>query len=859
MDLNFSDQLQLFKNNVAIKFQLFNSLFISLPFHRIENTGIQLSLLLENCTEGYKRSESPQQIIETFFERYTKYDSDKDRNDLLFRFIHYVERQVVLFDALEDSAYKEVIDINGPGTLKNLTSQVVQSSLQNKFIKKLKDFSVKLVLTAHPTQFYPGSVLGIINDLSKALKDNEISRVNMYLQQLAKTPFFNKEKPTPYDEAMSLLWFMENIFYAATGQMITDVTSQFPATMRSQHPIFKMGFWPGGDRDGNPNVNTETTLKVANALRSSIIKCYYRDIRRIKRRLTFKGVDHILADLENQLYSNIFVPGNKSEISKEKILEALEKAREITISEHNGLFVSLIENVMNKVYAFGLYFATLDIRQESSVHNKLLELIAEKETVLPGNYASLNEDEKTQALTSIAGTADPEKYEKGMLRDTLESIRAVKTIQQNNGQQGCNRYIISQCNSALNVFEVFGLFLLSNWKKEEMTIDIVPLFETVEDLKNAPRIMSSLYKNKIYKEHLLRRNGTQTIMLGFSDGTKDGGYLMANWSIYKAKRELTRISKQYETEVVFFDGRGGPPARGGGKSHQFYASMGKEISNREIQLTIQGQTISSSYGSIESARFNMEQLLNAGISNELFSAKEKTLTDVEEQVMDELATESLKAYVDLKSNPGFMDYLSNVSPLKFYSETNIGSRPSKRGSSSKLTINDLRAIPFVGSWSQLKQNLTGYYGVGTAMKMLDEKESLSKVKDLYNDSLFFKTLIDNCEMSMKKCFFPLTAYLADDLKYGEMWNRIYNEFELTKKYILEISGKEELMDDFPVEALSIQMREKIVLPLLTIQQYAMAKIRDLDENKASDEEKETYQKLVMRCSFGIINAGRNSA
>jgi len=859
MDLNFSDQLQLFKNNVAIKFQLFNSLFISLPFHRIENTGVQLSLLLENCTEGYKRSESPQQIIETFFERYTTYDNEKDKNDLLFRFIHYVERQVVLFDALEDSAYKEVIDINGPGTLKNITSQVIQSSLQNRFIKKLKDFSVKLVLTAHPTQFYPGSVLGIINDLSKALKDNEISRVNMYLQQLAKTPFFNKEKPTPYDEAMSLLWFMENIFYAATGQMITDVTSQFPATMRSKHPIFKMGFWPGGDRDGNPNVNTETTLKVANALRSSIIKCYYRDIRRIKRRLTFKGVDHILAELENRLYTNIFVPGNKSEITKEKILEALEKARETTISDHNGLFVSLIENVMNKVYAFGLYFATLDIRQESSVHNSLLELIAEKETVLPGNYASLYEAEKIEVLTNITGTADPEKYEKGVLRDTLESIRAVKTIQQNNGQQGCNRYIISQCNSALNVFEVFGLFLLSNWKKEEMSIDIVPLFETVEDLKNAPGIMSSLYKNEIYKEHLSRRNGTQTIMLGFSDGTKDGGYLMANWSIYKAKRELTRISKQYETEVVFFDGRGGPPARGGGKSHQFYASMGKEISNREIQLTIQGQTISSSYGSIESARFNMEQLLNAGISNELFSAKEKTLTDAEEQVMDELATESLKAYVDLKSNPGFMDYLSNVSPLKFYSETNIGSRPSKRGSSSKLTINDLRAIPFVGSWSQLKQNLTGYYGVGIAMQALDNKGRLNEVKDLYKNSLFFKTLIDNCEMSMKKCFFPLTAYLADDTKYGEMWNRIYNEFELTKKYILEISGKEELMGDFPVEALSIQMREKIVLPLLTIQQYAMAKIRDLDENNASDEEKQIYQKLVMRCSFGIINAGRNSA
>src|SRR5919107_4359983 len=186
MDLNFSDQLQVFKNNVAIKFQLFNSLFISLPFHRIENTGIHLSLLLENCAEGYKRSESPQKIIETFFERYTTYENEKERNDLLFRFIHYVERQVVLFDALEDSAYKEVIDINGPGTLKHLTSQVVQNSLQSEFAKKLRDFSVKLVLTAHPTQFYPGSVLGIINDLVDAIARNDVSLINTYLQQLGR-------------------------------------------------------------------------------------------------------------------------------------------------------------------------------------------------------------------------------------------------------------------------------------------------------------------------------------------------------------------------------------------------------------------------------------------------------------------------------------------------------------------------------------------------------------------------------------------------------------------------------------------------------------------------------------------------
>jgi phosphoenolpyruvate carboxylase len=406
---------------------------------------------------------------------------------------------------------------------------------------------------------------------------------------------------------------------------------------------------------------------------------------------------------------------------------------------------------------------------------------------------------------------------------------------------------------------VYGLFLLSGWKREEMNVDIVPLFETVEDLKNAPGIMKALYENEIYKQHLLKRKHAQTIMLGFSDGTKDGGYLMANWSIYRAKKELTYISKNYGIEVIFFDGRGGPPARGGGKSHKFYASMGKEIANKEIQLTIQGQTISTSFGNTDAARYNMEQLLHAGITNKLFSVKEKTLTNEEELVMEELATESLQAYIDLKNHPEFMNYLSNVSPLKFYGETNIGSRPSKRGSSAKLTIKDLRAIPFVGSWSQLKQNLTGYYGVGTALQVMDKKGRLNDVKQLYRSSLFFKTLLDNCEMTMKKCFFPLTAYLSTHPKYGEMWNRIYQEYELTKKYLFLISGKTELMSDYPVESLSIQMREKIVLPILTIQQYAMARIREMDENQASEEKKQVLQKLVMRCSFGIINAGRNSA
>lgn len=347
-------------------------------------------------------------------------------------------------------------------------------------------------------------------------------------------------------------------------------------------------------------------------------------------------------------------------------------------------------------------------------------------------------------------------------------------------------------------------------------------------------------------------------MVGFSDGTKDGGYLMANWSIYKAKEELTAISKECGIDVVFFDGRGGPPARGGGKTHKFYASLGKNISSKEIQLTIQGQTVSSNFGTIDSAQYNLEQLIHAGISNGIFANTETNFGESEEKLVMELAEIGFESYSQLKNHPDFVDYLVHASPLRFYSETNIGSRPSKRGG-GRMSLKSLRAIPFVGAWSQLKQNVPGYFGVGTALQKLEQEGKLSAVKKFYGESLFFKTLLDNCEMAMLKSFFPLTAHLADHTRFGEIWQMIYKEYELTKQYILRLSGKSDLMDDYPVEQQSIQMRERIVLPLLTIQQYAMIRVREMEEGLINAPVKSTYEKLVMRCSFGIINAGRNSA
>jgi phosphoenolpyruvate carboxylase len=249
MDSYSNSALHQFRNLVGIRFQLYNSLFTSLPFHRIEKTGVLLSLFLLHCEEGFRKKQSPIEIVESFLSQYTTYRKEQEWIDLLFRFTQYAERQVVLFDALEDSAFKYINDVNGAGTLKHLQSEVLQTQKQEKLAEKLKDFSVRLVLTAHPTQFYPGEVLGIINDLSKALSEENAGLINMYLQQLGKTPFLKKQKPTPYDEAISLLWFLENVFYPAAGRILSALKNDDPDLMQNNNPVIRMGFWPGGDRD----------------------------------------------------------------------------------------------------------------------------------------------------------------------------------------------------------------------------------------------------------------------------------------------------------------------------------------------------------------------------------------------------------------------------------------------------------------------------------------------------------------------------------------------------------------------------------------------------------------------------------
>ncbi|WP_298782109.1 phosphoenolpyruvate carboxylase [uncultured Polaribacter sp.] len=854
-------KLARFNNNVLSKYQIYNSIFMTLPFDTINNTGVMLPLFHKICENGFKEGKNPTEIVETFFKKYHENPTEKEKTDLLFLFIQYIERQVVLFDAVEDAAFSSVNNMDGIGTLRNSKEAAIIGNKKEELKAYLEEFKVRIVLTAHPTQFYPGSVLGIITDLDKAIQNDDLLLIKKLLAQLGKTPFYNKKKPTPFDEAVSLVWYLENVFYHSIPKIYNYIQHNVYDGKPIDNEIIDLGFWPGGDRDGNPFVTTEITLNVAERLRQSILRNYYRDVRRLKRRFTFDGVQEILGNLEKRLYKHVIRSYAKVNFSQKLLLQELYAAREIIETKHQSLFIEELNDFINKVRIFGFHFATLDIRQDSRVHHNAFtqivnDLIAIGDTTFPKNYQHLSEKEQIDILSVTKGSIDPSILSDEMSVKTIESIYALKTIQQRNGERGANRYIISNNQTALNVMQTFAMLNLCGFENE-LPVDVIPLFETVEDLINAEDVMRTLYTNKTYRYHLTKRKNKQTIMLGFSDGTKDGGYLMANWGIFKAKEALTKVSREFDIEVIFFDGRGGPPARGGGKTHQFYASLGPTIEDKEIQLTIQGQTISSNFGTLDSSQYNLEQLISSGIKNEMFTKDQ--LNDEHRKLIDDLATTSYKTYVDFKNHPQFLPYLEKMSTLKYYAKTNIGSRPSKRSNSDTLDFSQLRAIPFVGSWSQLKQNVPGFFGVGTALKKYEDAGKFDQIVEFYNASDFFKTLLENSMMSLTKSFFGLTAYMADDPVYGEFWKIIFEEYKTTKRLLLKLAGHTELMENYPEGKASIEIRESIVLPLLTIQQFALKQIQELQKNNGSTAEIETYENMVMRSLFGNINASRNSA
>jgi len=854
--MEFARDKDIYEKEVELKYQLYNSLFLTLPLDAIEQTGLLLPLLDEACNKGLDEGQSPQQIITGFFEAHKPKFSEEQQIQFLFKVIQYVERQVVLIDALEDAAYEAIHYTRESNRLRQLAERVGVDGLEDKLRELLKKFGARVILTAHPTQFYPGQVLAIITDLTEAIQASDVDAVRDILQQLGNTPFFKHTKPSPYEEAVELTWYLGSIFYPVFGQ-IAEQLAQYRET-GSGNQLLSVGFWPGGDRDGNPFVTCVETRKVAVKLRFIILECYRNELRSLKRRLSFKGVYGKLEELEHCLHAELTGEVDECFSSAAEFQARLQRIAEDVQQDYQGLYLERLQSFQLKVDMFGFYFASLDIRQDSRVIERTLQSVhALHPQLLGADYNELDIAQQCQRLISVNGVASPVELSDPVERDTLESLALMREIQASNGEAGCHRYIISNCRGAKDVLNVMALARISGW--HDLTLDIVPLFETIDDLGKSRASMAELYGIEIYRDHVGKRRNQQTVMLGFSDGTKDGGYLMANWAIYQAKEAITSISRENKVEVIFFDGRGGPPARGGGSTYKFYAALGKQVESNQIHLTIQGQTISSYYGTEVAAAHNLRQLLAAGLECNLYDHPEREFTTAQRQLMQQLADIAYEKYCEFKAHPLFLPYLEEMSTLHYYAQSNIGSRPAKRGGDSELLFEDLRAIPFVGAWAQLKQNVPGYYGLGTALKKLEEEGRLQDCQALYRDSKFFEALISNSMQSMSKSIFKLTAYMRDDPIFGDFWKLIYDEYELSRSMVLKVSGQTVLMEDHSTNQNSVRLRMEIVLPLLVIQQYALMKVREMSGGTEDQARLEVYEKMIVRSLFGNINASRNSA
>ncbi len=441
-----------FAEQVELKYQLYNGLFLTLPLDAVEQTGLLLPLLEVACDEGLRAGKDPAAIIEEFFDTHKPDFNEKDRAGFLFKVIQYVERQVVLVDALEDAAYHEIHQLDSHNVLQRILDRVEVEDEEKRFAEILIKFGVRVILTAHPTQFYTGQVLAIINDLSRAIAQGELSSVRELLLQLGNTPFYRKDKPSPYDEAVLLTWYLGNIFYPVMGKLVDRLADRHARVVLDNPRIMTVGFWPGGDRDGNPFVTVDITRRVAAKLRYAVASCYHQDIRELKRRLTFSGIYEALEAVEKKLHAELSETAPDYQLTEPELIAALDRIEKTLTENKQGLYADRLSSFRRKVKLFGFHFASLDIRQSSEVIARTMHELANLHDGLAGvDNDSVDEAARLEQLFLLSGTVAIETIDEPVLKDTLKSFQVIQDIQQANGERGCHRYIISHCRGPVDM------------------------------------------------------------------------------------------------------------------------------------------------------------------------------------------------------------------------------------------------------------------------------------------------------------------------------------------------------------------------------------------------------------------------
>ncbi|HGK9116612.1 TPA: phosphoenolpyruvate carboxylase [Streptococcus pneumoniae] len=775
-------------------------------------------------------------------------------------------------------------------------------------VEILEHLNVVPVLTAHPTQVQRKSMLDLTNHIHSLLrkyrdvklglinKDKWHNDLRRYIEIIMQTDMIREKKLKVTNEITNAMEYYNSSFLKAVPHLTTEYKRLAQAhglNLKQAKPI-TMGMWIGGDRDGNPFV-TAKTLKQSALTQCEVIMNYYdKKIYQLYREFSLStsivNVSKQVREMarqskdnsiyrEKELYRRaLFDIQSKIQATKTYLIEDEEVGTRYETANdfYKDLIAirdSLLENkgeslisgdfveLVQAVEIFGFYLASIDMRQDSSVYEACVaELL--KSAGIHSRYSELSEEEKCDLLLKeleedprILSATHAEKSE--LLAKELAIFKTARVLKDKLGDDVIRQTIISHATSLSDMLELAILLKeVGLVDTERARVQIVPLFETIEDLDHSEETMRKYLSLSLAKKWIDSRNNYQEIMLGYSDSNKDGGYLSSCWTLYKAQQQLTAIGDEFGVKVTFFHGRGGTVGRGGGPTYEAITSQPLKSIKDRIRLTEQGEVIGNKYGNKDAAYYNLEMLVSAAINRMITQKKSDTNTPNRyEAIMDQVVDRSYDVYRDLVfGNEHFYDYFFESSPIKAISSFNIGSRPAARKTITE--IGGLRAIPWVFSWSQSRVMFPGWYGVGSSFKEFINKnpENIAILRDMYQNWPFFQSLLSNVDMVLSKSNMNIAfeyAKLCEDEQVKAIYETILNEWQVTKNVILAIEGHDELLADNPYLKASLDYR----MPYFNILNYIQL---ELIKRQRRGELSSDQERLIHITINGIATGLRNS-
>ncbi|HGL8383338.1 TPA: phosphoenolpyruvate carboxylase [Streptococcus pneumoniae] len=775
-------------------------------------------------------------------------------------------------------------------------------------VEILEHLNVVPVLTAHPTQVQRKSMLDLTNHIHSLLrkyrdvklglinKDKWYNDLRRYIEIIMQTDMIREKKLKVTNEITNAMEYYNSSFLKAVPHLTTEYNRLAQAhglNLKQAKPI-TMGMWIGGDRDGNPFV-TAKTLKQSALTQCEVIMNYYdKKIYQLYREFSLStsivNVSKQVREMarqskdnsiyrEKELYRRaLFDIQSKIQATKTYLIEDEEVGTRYETANdfYKDLIAirdSLLENkgeslisgdfveLLQAVEIFGFYLASIDMRQDSSVYEACVaELL--KSAGIHSRYSELSEEEKCDLLLKeleedprILSATHAEKSE--LLAKELAIFKTARVLKDKLGDDVIRQTIISHATSLSDMLELAILLKeVGLVDTERARVQIVPLFETIEDLDHSEETMRKYLSLSLAKKWIDSRNNYQEIMLGYSDSNKDGGYLSSCWTLYKAQQQLTAIGDEFGVKVTFFHGRGGTVGRGGGPTYEAITSQPLKSIKDRIRLTEQGEVIGNKYGNKDAAYYNLEMLVSAAINRMITQKKSDTNTPNRyEAIMDQVVDRSYDIYRDLVfGNEHFYDYFFESSPIKAISSFNIGSRPAARKTITE--IGGLRAIPWVFSWSQSRVMFPGWYGVGSSFKEFINKnpENIAILRDMYQNWPFFQSLLSNVDMVLSKSNMNIAfeyAKLCEDEQVKAIYETILNEWQVTKNVILAIEGHDELLADNPYLKASLDYR----MPYFNILNYIQL---ELIKRQRRGELSSDQERLIHITINGIATGLRNS-